>query len=134
MVWKYFLPYASKWLSPINVALSVYAEVPPFSLEAVSSSASFPTSVNIEAFPEPKRRLRHFFTTRSKEAPCIASADLSPAFWRNIDNHNRSTERRIGALKDIINQKIVDIPEHMNRTDFRLRLYLCNMDPKCPEN
>ena len=29
MVWKYFLPHASKWLSPINVALSVYAEVPP---------------------------------------------------------------------------------------------------------
>ena len=98
MVWKYFLPHASKWLSPINVALSVYAEVPPYSLEAVSSSGSFPTSVNIEAFPEPKRRLKHFFTTRSKEAFCIAAADLSPAFWRNIDNHNRSTERRIGAL------------------------------------
>ena len=131
----FLLPHASKWLLPTNVALSVYAQVPPYSLEAVSSSASFPTSVNIEAFPQKtKRRLRHFFTTRSKEAPCIAAADLGPAFWRNIDNHNRFTERKIGALKDIINQKIVDIPEHMNRTDFRLRSYLCDMDPKCPEN
>ena len=73
VVWKYFLPHASKWFSPINVALSVYAEVPPYSLEAVSSS-SFPTSVNIKAFlPEPKRRLRHFFTTKSEEAPCIVA-------------------------------------------------------------
>ena len=27
VVWKYYVPHAFQWLSPTNVALSVYAEV-----------------------------------------------------------------------------------------------------------
>ena len=32
---KYFYDHAQQWMTPINVALSVYAEVPPYSVEAV---------------------------------------------------------------------------------------------------
>ena len=131
VVWKYFVPHASKWLSPVNVALSVYAEIPPYSLEAVSSSESFSDSVDIGTLlSDPKQRLRHFFTKQSKEAPCISASHLNHSFWRTIDCHNRSTERRIGILKEIINKKIFDAPKYMNRTDIRLRAYMCNLDLK----
>ena len=55
--------------SPVNIAPGVYSEVPPYSLEAVSFSAAFPNSVNIQAFlNDPKRRSRHSFTQKRKEA------------------------------------------------------------------
>ena len=94
VVWNYFVPHASKWLSPVNVALSVYAETPPYSVEAVSFSESFPDSVEIRTLlSDPRKRLRHFFTKQSKEAPCISASHLNPSFWRAIDCHNRSTNR-----------------------------------------
>ena len=81
VVWNYFVPHASKWLSPVNVALSVYAETPPYSVEAVSFSESFPDSVEIRTLlSDPRKRLRHFFTKQSKEAPCISASHLNPSF------------------------------------------------------
>ena len=35
VLWNYFVPRASKWLSPVNVALTVYAEIPPYGVEPV---------------------------------------------------------------------------------------------------
>ena len=71
---KYFLSHASAWFSPVNVALSVWSEVSPYCLEAVSSPAAFPKSVNIHAFlNDPKRRSRYFFTQKRKEAPTAPS-------------------------------------------------------------
>ena len=68
------------------------------------------------------------FFYQSGEAPCISASHLNLAFWRLIENHNRSCEKRIGFLKEIMNKRISDAPENMNRTDFRLRSYLCNME------
>ena len=48
---KYFYKHAHMWLSPENVALSVFAEVPPYSCEAVKSG-SFPDSVNARSRTE----------------------------------------------------------------------------------
>ena len=32
VVWKYYVPHVSQWVFPTNVALNVYAKVPPYSL------------------------------------------------------------------------------------------------------
>ena len=45
VVFKYFLDHAVHWLSPKNVSLSVFSEVPPYCMEAVKT-ASFPDVVN----------------------------------------------------------------------------------------
>ena len=73
-------------------------------------------------------RLKHFFTTQSKKAPCISYSRIPPQFWKTIHNNNRSNERRIGRLKNIVNDKIGDEPSQMNETDMRLRALLYNME------
>ena len=30
---------------------------------------------------------------------------VQPSFWKSIDNHNRSTKRKIERLKELINKK-----------------------------
>ena len=93
-------------------------------------SESFPDSAEIGTLlSNQKKRLTHFFTRQSKEIPCISASNLNPSFWRATDCHNRSTERRIGILKEIIN-KIFDAPKYMNPKDIRLRAYMCNLDLK----
>ena len=52
---------------------------------------------------------------------------VQPSFWKAIDNHNCSTERRIGRSKELINKKIRDEPTQLNHSDLRLRAHLCNM-------
>ena len=73
-------------------------------------------------------RLKHFFTTQSKIAPCISYSRIPPKFWIAILSNNRSNECRIGRLKNIVNDKIGDEPSPMNKTDKRLRAFLCNME------
>ena len=50
------------------------------------------------------------------------------SFWKSIDNHNLSTERRTGRLKELINKKIQDEPTQLNHSDLRLRARLCNKE------
>ena len=54
--------------------------------------------------------------------------NIPPQFRKTIHNNNRSNERRIGRLKNIVNDKIGDEPLQMNQTDMRLRAFLCNME------
>ena len=56
----------------------------------------------------------------------MTSVQLS--FWKSIDNHNRSTKRRTGRLKELINEKIRDEPTQLNNSDLRLRAHLCNKE------
>ena len=42
---KYFYDHAQQWVTPINAALSVYAEVPPHCVEVVQTG-HFPDSVD----------------------------------------------------------------------------------------
>ena len=115
---KYFLKYATCWLSPKNVALSVYGGTHPYSVEAVKV-CMIPDTVDIKSHLMDR-------TTRLK-APCISYSRIPPQFWKTIHNNNRSNERRIGRLENIVNDKIGDEPSQMNKTDQRLRALLCNM-------
>ena len=125
---KYFLKHATCWLSQKNVALSVYGETPSYSVEAVKV-CMLPDTVDIKSHLMDRiTRLKHFFTTQSKIAPCISYSGIPPQFWKTIHNNNRSNERRIGRLKNIVNGKIRDEPSQMNKTDMRLRAFLCNME------
>ena len=45
VVLKYFYEHAVQWMSPVNVALGVFAEVSPYSIEAVRTS-HYPDSVD----------------------------------------------------------------------------------------
>ena len=46
VVLKYFVEQGSQWLSPKNVALSLFSDCPPFSFNAVKTSSSLPADVN----------------------------------------------------------------------------------------
>ena len=93
---KYFLAHASQWLSWKNVALSVHAKVAPYTAKTVKCSKSLTEEVDVRSLLQDRRsRLKHFFTNRSKEPPCISMTRVQPSFWKTIVDHNRSTERRI---------------------------------------
>ena len=95
---KYFLAHASQWLSWKNIASSVHAKVTPYTAETVKSSKSLTEEVDVRSLLQDRRsRLKHFFTIWSKEAPSMTR--VQPSFWKSIDNHNRSTERRIGKYE-----------------------------------
>ena len=51
---KYFYKHAPLWLTPVNVALSVFAEVPPYSLEAVKTGL-FPESADAPGLLKDRR-------------------------------------------------------------------------------
>ena len=50
------------------------------------------------------------------------------SFWKSIDNHNFSTERRTRRVKELINKKVRDEPTQLNHSDLRLRDRLCNKE------
>ena len=112
--------------------LSVYADVAPYSVEALKTCSSLSPAVDARSLLlDRTARLKHFFTLQtlqSKEAPCIVATHVQPEFWKSIHNNNRATERRIGKLKGLINNKIGEIPSQLYRSDIRLRAFLCNMD------
>ena len=53
-------------------------------------------------------------------------ANVPVSFWKAIDNNNRSAERQIGKLKNIIQKRLNDGCNR--RVDMRLRAFLCNMN------
>ena len=68
----------------------------------------------------PEARFKYFFTTQSQSAPCVTHSDIILALlWKSIDNNNRATERRIGKLKNVI-QDLVSDDDKNSRTDLRL--------------
>ena len=62
-IWKHFVQHASQWLSPKNIALSVHAEVPPYTVEAVKEKA-FPKNVDIQQALLKRKQLRDFSLRR----------------------------------------------------------------------
>jgi len=101
---------------------------------ATSSEGS--QNVNINALLcDRSTRLKQFFTSDSKNAPCVSYA-VDTRFWKSVDNNNRSTERRIGELRDILQERRVKSGQErpvesaslsLNQTDIRLHSYLCTM-------
>ena len=124
VVLKYFVEHGSARLSPKNVALSLFSDCPPFSLNAVKTSSSLPADVDTRVQLQCRAaRLRNFFTVQSQRAPCVMHNSIPAMFWNTIENNNRCTERRIGKLKNIIQDRVCD-----RRIDLRLRSYLCDME------
>ena len=86
-VLKYFYEYAVQWMSPVNVALSVFAEVSPYSIEAVKTS-HYPDSVDVRKLLQGRKAgLRDFFTSESRTAPSIVSPEVPVAHWKSIENN-----------------------------------------------
>ena len=124
-IWKHFVQHASRWLSPKNIASSVHAEVPLYTVDAVKEKA-FPKNVDIHPALLKRKQLRDFYAEESKFSSCIACFS-SPMFWKSIDNNNRSTERFIGRLKLIINSMVRDDLQNFDKTDFRIPATLQNV-------
>ena len=96
-------------------------------MEAVNTSL-FSDVVNTRARLQDRTyRLRHFFTSVSKNAPCITMISVSLNFWKTIDNKNRSTERRIGKLRSIVQSKISDNAAS-GLVDVKIGTHLCAME------
>ena len=130
VLWKYYVKHASQWLSPKNVALSVHANEPTYSIEAVKAGSQ-PPQVNIETcLMNRSSNLKHFFTTQSKEPPCISLNQVSSQFWKTVENNNRANERRIDKLKGLVNKSLCDNSDQMMVSDMRLRAFLCNAECK----
>ena len=124
---KYYHEHAIQWLTPINIALSAFAEVPPYSLEAIRTG-HFPQSVDSrKLLQDRKAGLKSFFTAESKNAPCVMCTEVPSAFWKVAENNNRATERLIGKLKLVLQSSIVDCPSQLGKTDVRVRAFLCNI-------
>ena len=65
-IWKHFVQHASQWLSPKIIGLSVHAEVPPYTVDAVKEKA-FPKNVDIQQALLKRKQLRDFFTEQWRE-------------------------------------------------------------------
>ena len=84
-VMKYFLAHASQWLSWKNIALSVHAEVAPYTAEAITTSESLPEELDVCSLLQDRTtRLKQFFTKKSREAPCVSMTHVKPTFWKSI--------------------------------------------------
>ena len=71
-------------MSPVNVALSVYAEVSPYCIEGVKTS-HYSDSVNAQKLLQGRKAgLRDFFTSESRTAPCIVCSEVPVAHWKSI--------------------------------------------------
>ena len=69
-----------QWLTSINVVLSVFAEVPPYSVQAVTTGL-FPLFVDAKSLLQyRKANLKFFFSAESKTAPCIMCPEISALF------------------------------------------------------
>ena len=127
-VMKYFYEHAGQWMSPVNVALSVFSEVSTYSIEAVKTYHN-PDFVDARKLLQGRKAgLRDYFTSESRTASCIVCSKVPIAYWKSIKNNNRATERLIGKLKGVVQNTILDFLSHPNKTDMRIRAFLCNME------
>ena len=112
----------------MNVALSVFAKILPYSIEAVKTS-HYPDSVEArKPLQGRKAGLRDFFTSESRTALCMGCSEVPIVHWKSIENNNRATERLIGKLKGVVQNTIFDSLLHPNKTDMSIRAFLYNME------
>ena len=104
---KYFCDHAMQWLTPINVALK-YVCCSTSIFRRNCCKRTFPDEVDARnLLKDRSSRLRSFFfTSCSKTAQCINSSEIPALFWIGFENNNRSTERVIGKLKQVVRNKL----------------------------
>ena len=94
----------------------------------MKTSSSLPVAIDTRAQMKcQETRLKYFFASQSQSAPCVTHSDIILAMLlKSIDNNNRAIERRIGKLKNVIQDRVSDDNKN-SRTDLRLHSYLCNV-------
>ena len=118
-----FLNHGEKWMSPTNVAVAVHQEVPPILQEDVRQIRVL--SVETRQLCWSNRSIKSFFTVESACAPCVSHGDS--AYWRSLDNHNRSCERYIGKMGLVFKNGWVQDSKD-GSVDDRVRGYVLNME------
>ena len=94
---KYFLKHGTCWLSPKNVALSVYGETSPYSVKAVKV-CMLPETVDIKShLMDRTTPLKQFFTTQSKKAPCILYSRIPPHSGKLSTTTTDQTNAELGG-------------------------------------
>ena len=84
----------------------------------MKTSSSLPADVDTRVQLQRRAaRLRNFFTVQSQRAPCVTHNSIPAMFWKTIENNNRCTERRIGKLKNIIQDRVCD-DKRNRRNDY----------------
>ena len=95
-------------MTSINAALSVYAEVPPYCVEAVQTG-HFPDSVDARKLLQERRAsLKEFFTLGSKAAACILYSEVPKAHWRISTSTIELRKDTIAKLKCVVQNQIRD--------------------------
>ena len=95
------------WMDPTNVALNVCSKNPAFQLKHLLDKSQFlPDNVNTSSLAWKRAPLKSFFSSSSKDAPCLKAES---AFWNSVDNHNRSCGRYIEHMtRCITDRKVQD--------------------------
>ena len=79
VILKYFYEHTVQWMWPVNVARNVFAEVSPYSVEAVKTSHYLDSVDARKLLQGRKAGLRDFFTSESRTAPCIPCSEVPVA-------------------------------------------------------
>ena len=121
---KIFLPHGLSWLSGDNVALAVLSDNNVLSIENVMSTDSSLIRAERESMLwETKYKLENFLCVETKLAPCLQNYEHKIEFWKATMNNNRSCERYIGRIKEIIeNKKLKEDDEIDNRIQSIINL------------
>ena len=78
VVLKYFYEHAVQWMSPVNIALSVFAEVSPYFQNLLTSH--YPDFVDARKLLQgQKAGLRDFLASESRTASCIVCSEVPVA-------------------------------------------------------
>ena len=120
-----FLEHAQHWMSPVNAAVCVHQEAPAILKEDLKKIRVL--SVNTRELCWSNKPVKSFLTVESVRAPCITRG--SSPYWRSLENHNRSTERYIDKMSNVIkHQRVKDQKKASNKVDCRIRGYVLNME------
>lgn len=96
-----FLKHFIAWMNPTNVALNTHAKQPAFHIKHLQDIHQIlPVETDTRIHGWRRTPLRSFYTSSSKEAPCVKLGNK--CFWTCIDNHNRTCERYIGRMSQCL--------------------------------
>ena len=103
---KIFTSHGMAWLSKENIALSVLSPNNSLTVEKVSEvNHSLDEITRRSMLWNKKFKLVDFLSCESKQAPCLSEADADADFWKVTMSSNRSCERYIGQMKNILEGK-----------------------------
>ena len=100
---KIYIPHGLSWLGPENVALSAYSDrniMTPASIKLIRTCLS--EDQRKRMLWSKRYKLSSFVTADAATAPCLSENAPDKAFWTATINSNRSCERYVGRMKNIL--------------------------------